>query len=277
MIDAQCVEFLQWALPRLRMRWPGFRKVRKQVCKRLDRRIQELSLRDIAGYRGLLAANPDEWTVLDGLCRISISRFYRDQSVFNCLRDEVLPELATRVRQRNDRELRCWSAGCASGEEVYTLAAIWKLRVASRQLAVSLRITATDSDPTLLDRARQGCYGASSLKDFPPEWLPAAFNPSSDVYCIKPEFRECIEFELQDIRYTMPAGNFDLVLCRHVVFTYFDETLQREMLQQILGKLPAGGVLVTGKQEPLPSGCVELDEFRPRMGIYYKRPDGSSN
>jgi chemotaxis protein methyltransferase CheR len=256
------------------MRWPGFRKVRKQVCKRVDRRIKELQLPDIASYRAYLNANPGEWSTLVSLCRISISRFYRDRSVFDCLRDVVLPELATRAGQRADRQARCWSAGCASGEEVYTLAIIWKLRIARHDEGILLRIVATDSDPKMLDRAREGCYSSGSLKDFPKEWLAVAFEQQGDSYCVHPAFRESIEFALQDIRCDMPAGEFDLVLCRHLAFTYFDEALQRQTLQRLVAKLPPGGILVTGRQETVPAGGLELEEFRPRMGIYQKRTGG---
>ena len=87
MNDADCVEFLQWALPRLRMRWAGFRKVRGQVCKRIGRRLKELGLGDIDAYRSYLDKHSEEWEILDGLCRITISRFHRDRKVFECLRD----------------------------------------------------------------------------------------------------------------------------------------------------------------------------------------------
>jgi hypothetical protein len=95
MKDIKCIQFLQWALPRLRMRWPGFRKVRRQVCKRINRRIMELRLNDVESYRGYLQIHPDEWIYLDSLCRISISRFYRDKSVFDCIGDKVFPALAS--------------------------------------------------------------------------------------------------------------------------------------------------------------------------------------
>ena len=74
--DADCTDFLRWALPRLGMRWAGFRRVRRQVCKRLRRRIADLGLRGLAGYPALLEKDSEEWTGLDGLCRISISCFY---------------------------------------------------------------------------------------------------------------------------------------------------------------------------------------------------------
>ena len=78
--DRQCVEFLQWALPQLGLRWAGFRKVRGQVRKRIVRRLRELELTHIAEYRPYLAEHPAEWTVLDACLRISISRFYRDRT-----------------------------------------------------------------------------------------------------------------------------------------------------------------------------------------------------
>ena len=94
MKDEQCVRFLQWALPQLHMRWPGFRKVRKQVCKRVSARMRDLSLTDIDGYKVYLQDHTDEWVELDALCRITISRFYRDQGVFAILQQQVLPALA---------------------------------------------------------------------------------------------------------------------------------------------------------------------------------------
>ena len=101
MNDLDCVQFLQWALPMMRMRWPGFRKVRRQVCKRVDRRLRRLGLVDVTAYRAYLDDHPDEWSQLDQLCRIPISRFYRDRGVFDLLRDDVLPSLAAAARARD--------------------------------------------------------------------------------------------------------------------------------------------------------------------------------
>ena len=102
MTDCECVEFLQWALPQLGLRWPGFRKVRRQVHKRIVRRLSELSLTRLSEYRDYLVIHSNEWALLDKLSRISISRFYRDRDVFNHLRDEILPDLARTARCRGD-------------------------------------------------------------------------------------------------------------------------------------------------------------------------------
>ena len=154
--DPQWTAFLQWALPRLGMCWLGFRRARGQVCKRLGRRLTELGLRDLGDYRALLETHPEEWTRLDGLCRISISRFYRDQGVWRMLERDILPHLAERARAHGDRRLRIWSAGYASGEEPYTLALLFAFGEALSDCP--REILATDADPHLLERARRTCY-----------------------------------------------------------------------------------------------------------------------
>ena len=127
MKNHDCTVFLQWALPQLHLRWQGMRKVRGQVCKRIQRRLRDLALPDMAAYRAYLTNHPEEWRVLDEYCRITISRFYRDRAVFDYLQQTLLPKLAQQAMDQGDPTLRCWSAGCASGEEAYTLKILWEL------------------------------------------------------------------------------------------------------------------------------------------------------
>nr|NIV19534.1 chemotaxis protein CheR [Gammaproteobacteria bacterium] len=115
MKDQHCVQFLQWALPQLHMSWPGFRKVRRQVCKRIGRRMRELGLEAVEDYRAYLSHHASEWERLDAMCRITISRFYRDRGVFAALEKSELPALLQRLRARGGHRLRAWSAGCGSG------------------------------------------------------------------------------------------------------------------------------------------------------------------
>jgi chemotaxis protein methyltransferase CheR len=275
MKDTACVDFLQWALPQLRMRWPGFRKVRKQVCKRIDRRRKELGLADVVAYRGYLQANPDEWVVLDTLCRVSISRFYRDRDVFDRLRRIILPALAQMAVARGEKELWCWSIGCASGEEVYTLNLVWRLSLQAAFAGLACRIVATDADEQLLQRARTGCYPASSLKELPPSWREAAFILSGEEYRLRAKFRAGIDFCCQDIRTEQPAGPFHLILCRNLVLTYFENSLQQQVLAQIVRRMCLGGALVIGKTEHLPDGVPGLAPWFPKLGVYRRIEDSS--
>ena len=268
MNDRDCVCFLQWALPQLQMRWPGFRKVRKQVCKRLQRRLQELNLPSLATYRAYLLDRPSEWTILDSYCRIAISRFYRDRAVFDYLHQTLLPELARTAIAHNRNELRFWSAGCASGEEAHTLSILWVLSLRSQFPKLTLQTVATDIDAHLLERARIGCYPYGSFKDFPSDWLSRAFTFSKDQYCIRTEFRKRLEFLQQDIRWQEPTGSFDLILCRNLAFTYFDRPLQLQVLQQLVRHLFPRGALVLGSHEVLPEMPPELQKIRDRPSLY---------
>src|SRR3990170_4508418 len=231
MKDADCVEFLRWCLPRLRLRWAGFRKPRRTLCKRVDRQLRRLGVADLGAYRAYLDATPAEWDRLDALCRIPISRFYRDRAVFDCLGADVLPALAAAAP---GGRLRAWSVGCASGEEPYGVMLLWRLRVEPRFPGRELEILASDADPHMLERARRGLYAPGSLKDLPAD---------------------------------LPAGPFDLVLCRNLAFTYFDDELQRATLARLAARLRGGGALVIGRHEALPDND-DFADWRADLGIF---------
>lgn len=271
MTDQDCVLFLKWSLPQLRMRWNGFRKVRRQVCKRIDRRLHELGLVDAAAYRSFLEQNRDEWEVLDSLCRVTISRFYRDREVFRLLEQEVLLRLCEAVIAQGETELRCWSIGCASGEEPYTVAMLWDLGVGRLFPAIKISILATDADLSMIERAKEGCYSQGSLRNLPSGWMKSAFVQVGDRFCVGPEERRKVNFLEQDIRTEEPEGLFHLILCRNVAFTYFDKELQKEILTRLHDKLHDHGALVAGIHEALPSGFLGFLPWTGGPGIYRKR------
>jgi chemotaxis protein methyltransferase CheR len=248
--DDECVDFLHGVLPRLRLRWEGFRRVRRQVCRRVSRRVAELGLGDVAAYRAYLEANEEEWNVLAGLCRVTISRFWRDRAVFETLRDQVLPQLGSTVS--------AWSVACASGEEPYSLV------LAAGGAGVEIRVVATDVDPVLLARARTACYPPSSLRELPAHLRAGAFEDG----CLRPEHRRAVEFLQQDVRTASPGGRFDLVLCRNLAFTYFDNELQQEVARRLTGSLRTGGALVVGSHEALPGGVTGLLPWAAARGMY---------
>ncbi len=156
--------------------------------------------------------------------------------------------------ERPDRAVRCWCAGCASGEEAYTLGIIWQYAVRATFPSVRIEILGTDVDETVLRRAERACYAAGSLKDLPSHYLGRAFRRCDDQNCVRPIVRQCVRFEQQDIRTQMPDGVFDLVMCRNSVFTYFETARQREILGRINAHLAKEAILVIGSHERLPKG-----------------------
>jgi chemotaxis protein methyltransferase CheR len=269
--DADCVAFLQDALPRLGLVWTGFRRVRGQVCKRLGRRLRALGLAGLDDYRRYLDAHPDEWSVLGELCRVSISRFYRDRRVFDVLRDEGLPRLAEAAARRGGRSLHAWSAGCAGGEEPYTLALIWNQALAPRFASLALHVIATDADPRALERARRACYSSSSLKELPAGWRESGFRQAGALHCVSDDVRALVELHQQDLREARPDGPFDLVLCRNLAFTYFDRSTRAEVASALASRLVPGGLLVVGAHERLEEpAAVGLRPWPPCPSIYEK-------
>jgi chemotaxis protein methyltransferase CheR len=277
MSDADCVRFLRDALPRLGLSWPGFRKVRGQVCKRIRRRMAALGVAGFDGYRRRLADRGEEWAVLDSLCRISVSRFWRDAPVFDHLRAGLLPRLAAEAASRTPPRVRAWSAGAASGEECYSLALAWRLGPAARAGRALPEIVATDADHGLIARALGACYPRGSLKELPAELRRAAFVRENQDYCLRARFRVGIRFALQDIRAALPPGPFDLVLCRNLAFTYFDPASQARVLAAIAARLRPGGRLVIGRGEQLPEAQTLFAADPGGLPIYHRRPEAEGH
>jgi len=267
MNDEECRLFLQWALPQIHLRWPGFRKVRGQVCKRIRRRFDELGLSGAQSYRRYVVDNPSEWSVVDKLCLVTISRFYRDVNVFDFVGQVLLPQLAENAAHHGESTLRAWSIGCGCGEEPYTVALIWRFRRVAQPQRLGLQILATDVNEETLARPAIGCYPRSSLDTLPHGWIDQAFKRVGDQHCLHSDYRKDIEFSLQDIRTALPEGRFHLILCRNLLFTYFDDSLQRTLLARILTTLLPEGALIIGKSEELPDG-FPLTEQSPGLRIF---------
>lgn len=272
MIDGECVQFLQWALPRLKLRWRGFRKVRRQVCRRIHARIDILKLASVQDYREYLEVNAQEWQTLDGICRITISHFYRDRAVFELLQQAVLPAMIRGVRRAGRAHILAWSAGCASGEEPYTLSLLWHLGLRPTPPDLNFLILGTDTDLDVLRRARRASFGHSSLKQLPERWLAQAFENIEGQYLLKSRYRRHILFAQHDVRRGPPGGRFDLILCRNLVFTYFGTELQRAFAGRAHEAMAPDGVLVIGASEMLPADVPGFVPWPGSRGVYLNQP-----
>jgi chemotaxis protein methyltransferase CheR len=206
------------------------------------------------------------------LCRITISRFYRDKGVYGQLADRIIPGLVEQIRRAGGRRLHIWSAGCGSGEEPYSLALLWALQLQQHCPDIVLRILATDIDLQLLHRARKACYPFSSLKDLPAVWRESAFTASAGCYCLQSAFNHPVLFAEHDVRGTVPATALPLILCRNLVYTYCDMDLQCEITQRLGAALQPGGLLVLGSHETLPGAVAGFTPLSCNRAIY-KKPE----
>lgn len=264
------VRFLKWCLPKLSLCWSGYRKVHGTVRKRLARRMQELGLPNLAAYREKLESEPSEWLELDRLCRIPISRFYRDKAVYETLSLEVLPNCADAVHERGGGVLRILSAGCASGEEPYTISLIWWLRLSGRYPDVELQIFALDIDDVMLHRAETSCYSAGSFKEMPADLFENGFRRADGEYCLRDPYRLGVLFEKADLRENVLAGPFDLILCRNSAFTYFNDAARVMVFAKLDASLRDGGYLIIGSHESLPPQAHSYRRLQPGVPVLRK-------
>ena len=244
---------------------------RATILRRLQRRMAAIGVQTLSEYGRYLDRHRDEAGQLAATFLIKVTEFFRDPDLFDALREQVLPQLIADARQRGD--LRIWSAGCATGEEAYSLAMLLADLLGDGLDQLPVRIFATDIAADALDLARRGIYPAAALEGMAPDIIERHFTHVDGVYQVHRRVRELIIFGEHDLGYRAPFPRIDLVLCRNVLI-YFTADLQRRALQRFAFALRPGGVLVLGKAEtvsPLPE-FFALEQ--PRLKLF--RRIGSS-
>ncbi|MBW2146128.1 MAG: protein-glutamate O-methyltransferase CheR [Deltaproteobacteria bacterium] len=255
--------FLKETLTPMGLDWRRFQ--RRSIQRRVMARIQELHIASFRKYASRVSECPEEKARFRALMSVTISRFFRDSDLFRTLRDQVLPECAD--RHLPDARLLVWSAGCASGEEPYSLATLW--RAYFHMVPIELKILATDIDPHCLRRARLAEYGPSSLKEVSRELVQTHFESRGQKFRIRPEIRQMVEFRAHDLITSDIPGRFDLILCRNIAFTYFLPSWRAEISRKLHSALEPDGFLVIGQNESLPAGSENY--FQPRGTYIYRR------
>ena len=222
-------------------------------------------------YLRHLTSHPEAYQRLISTFLIKVTEFFRDPALFAQLSDRILPEIIEHAR--HDRgELRLWSAGCATGEEAYSLAIALAELLGDEVETMPVRIFATDLDADAIAFARRGIYPASALKEIPPALLAKYFMRIDDAFQIKKRIRNLTVFGEYDLGQRAPFPRIDLVLCRNVLI-YFTKELQQRTLQLFAFSLRPGGYLVLGKSEttsPLPQYFTTL---QPALKIFQRQGD----
>ncbi len=217
------------------------------ILRRLQRRITATQCRDLADYALYLQNHSEEVGRLVSSFLIKVTEFMRDPELFTVLRTQVLPELLTAHRPRG-QELRIWSAGCATGEEAYSLAILVREALGPDLGGFTVKIFATDLDADAVAFARQGVYPASALAGLSADLIARYFSIGAGGYAINKQVRSLVIFGEHDLGQHAPFPQIDLVLCRNVLI-YFTKELQQRALQLFAFALRDGGYLVLGRTE----------------------------
>lgn len=245
-------EFLATTLPSLGLRWRRFR--RRSIRKRVIDRMQQLNLHAWSDYQSRVMENEEERQLLTSMLTVTISRFWRNSSLFQRLDNVWLPALLESTAP--EETVQIWSAGCASGEEPYSLLILWQESFASS--GRRLRLLASDSDSHCLKRARQGRYPASSFREMPLHLRQKYFINEKGTFCLRHDLSQKIEWFEHNLIWERPPSDNHLIFCRNLVYTYFTDPLQKEITRRFHQALVARGFLVVGRKDRLPHGTEEL-------------------
>lgn len=242
---------------------------RPLVCSRLARRLRALHMDNFSDYLDHLSA-PDGRAEIEELISAvttNVTAFFREGHHFETLLSDVLPPLIDRARAGG--RVRIWSAGCSSGEEVWSLAACLQ-SLAADAARLDIRILGSDIDRAILARAERGEYGPELPASVPPDLARNMFAPRSGAV-IAESLRRIVAFRHLNLNAAWPMrGKFDVIFCRNVVI-YFDAPTQEVLWQRFANQMPAGGWLMIGHSERVAGQGTGL--FRAAGITTYRRTE----
>ncbi|SNS33479.1 two-component system, chemotaxis family, CheB/CheR fusion protein [Geodermatophilus saharensis] len=219
---------------------------RPSLARRVRRRMAEVGIDSVAEYQDHLQVHPDEFTPLFNTVLINVTSFFRDRKAWDHLRDELLPEMLAGAGPA----IRVWSAGCASGQEAYSLAILLADALGAEQFRQRVKIYATDVDEEALAQARQACYTERELAGLTPDQVEEYFSPEGARYVFRKDLRRSVIFGRNDLVQDAPISHVDLLLCRNTLM-YFTAETQSRILGRLHFALNPSGVLFLGKAEML--------------------------
>jgi two-component system CheB/CheR fusion protein len=245
---------------------------RPSLMRRIRKRMQSVGVEEFAEYMDHLEVHPDEFTSLFNTILINVTGFFRDAPAWEYLRQVIVPRL---IEAKADTDpIRVWSAGCASGEEAYSLGILLAEALGAEPFRERVKIYATDVDEEALAKARQATYSSREVNDLAQEQLEQFFEAGGGQNAFRKELRRSVIFGRHDLIQDAPISRIDLLVCRNVLM-YFNAETQARILARFHFALNDPGYLFLGKSETL---LTRAETYRPidlKHRIFQKVPRGS--
>lgn len=219
---------------------------RATVLRRIERRLQVNRLTDLPSYRDFLREHPEEAPLLLQDMLISVTNFFRDAEAFEALEREAIRRIVE-AKQPGD-QVRVWVAGCATGEEAYSLSMLLREQADLQAKPLEIQVFATDIDERAIATARKGVYAQGVAEDMTPARLRRFFVKDQGQYRVTTSVREPVLFALHNLLRDPPFSRLDLICCRNLLI-YLDRSAQAHVLEMFRMALRAGGYLFMGTSE----------------------------
>jgi two-component system, chemotaxis family, CheB/CheR fusion protein len=230
---------------------------RSTLMRRIRRRMDARALTSLSEYRDYLELEPEEFSRLFDSLLINVTGFFRDPLAWKALGEEVLPDLLSAKSAR--RPLRVWSAGCATGEEAYTLAIVLVETMGLEDFISRVKIYATDLDEEALAEARTGVYTERQIAEVNEEFRRKYFEANGTKYAFRCDLRRQVIFGRNDLTRDAPISRVDLLVARNTLM-YFNAETQSNIIRKFHFALSNPGFLFLGKAEML---LNHGDQFEP--------------
>jgi two-component system CheB/CheR fusion protein len=226
----------------------------------------QLNIGSFAEYSNYIRENPAEINELLNTILINVTEFFRDPPAWEILRHEVLPPLLDRLKPGHS--FRVWSAGCASGEEAYSIAILLAEHFGPQIQEYDVKIYATDIDEQALNTGRRGEYSPESLQRVRSEWRAKYFNGKGTLR-VNRDIRKLVIFGRSNLGQDAPISHVNLLICRNLLI-YFDTDLQKQILMRLHYSLEPGGVLFLGKSESQLTKSSQFCRLNARWRIFQR-------
>ncbi|HEX5727294.1 MAG TPA: CheR family methyltransferase, partial [Longimicrobiaceae bacterium] len=223
---------------------------RSTLVRRVRKRMDEVDVPDYDRYREYLAAHPEEFAALFNTILINVTGFWRDAEAWEALTRQHLP--AVLAGKYPEEQVRVWSAGCASGEETYTLAILLAEQLGVERFHDQVKIYATDVDDEALLQARAATYTAKALEPVPEALREKYFEPAGARFAFRSDLRRLVIFGRHDLVRDAPISHLDLLVSRNTLM-YFTSEIQARIVNRFHFALNDGGLLFLGKAEMMRS------------------------
>ena len=246
---------------------------RTTLERRFRKRMFQINQGSYAEYADYIGKNPDEVNALLNTILINVTEFFRDPPAWELLRHDILPPLLKQLRP--GATFRVWSAGCASGEEAYSIAIILAELFGARITDFDVKIYATDIDEQELTIARRGEYSLEALRRVRPEWREKYFQ-GKGPFRVGRDIRRLLIFGRSNLGPDAPISHVNLLICRNVLI-YFDSALQKQILQRLHYALEPGGILFLGKSESQLTNSTQFRRLNARWRMFQRITAASAN
>jgi len=268
--DPKFEQLLEYVRDERGFDYTGYR--RPTLMRRFEKRMQTVGAADWEAYRDYLGEHGEEFAELFNTILINVTGFFRDAETWEIVANEVIPRLLD--ERQDEAPLRVWSAGCASGEEPYTVAMLLAEALGEAGFQRRVKIYATDVDNDALAEAREASYSAKQLEKVPPELRERYFQEADHGFAFRNDLRRAVIFGRNDLHRDPPISRVDLLVSRNTLM-YFGNELQQRILANFYFALNHGGFLVVGKAEALQSGRNFFVPYNLKRRVFMK--DGAAD